>query len=450
MTSTARRIKLVGLVPPAAIVILAWASSAAAQNDGRGAAPEATVSTHRDAQTPPKRNKHNESGFRWEDHPSLHFTKGTHIDFRVRLAGDVRDSAAPLEDEGDANRLDIPRRRVGVRGGILNLVDFEVDAELGASEVWRDVYANYRQFDVLQVQGGKFKLPFSLDENTSSANLDFVYRSRAASQLAPGRDIGFMVHGRLLNRTLGYEAGVFQHDGSNARTADSERVYGGQTLASRVTVQPFRGRNPLLSDLQFGVAFTRSGLGEGFSDLRGRTALDARFFRPDVWVNGERQRRGLEARWRPGPVSIKAEWLQVRDERRLQSVDDTDLSPLVATGWYVSGTWALTGEKKAAGVDRPRRPLFRGGYGAVEVAARIEQLEFGSGKGDEMPSDSPRADTIAGNTDRVVTFGANWYVNRWIKLQFNLMRDELADPSQGPLPSRSTFWSRVLRVQLAL
>ena len=60
-------------------------------------------------------------------------------------------------------------------------------------------------------------------------------------------------------------------------------------------------------------------------------------------------------------------------ERRGQSVEDTDLSPLLATGWYVSGTWAITGEKKAAGLNKPRRPFLRGGLGAFETAVRFER-----------------------------------------------------------------------------
>jgi len=279
--------------------------------------------------------------FRWGDHPSLHLGKGTRIDFRARYQGDLRASDGSLDAaEGDAG-LDIARRRVGVSGEIRNAVDFQIEAELGSDDVWRDVFANYRQHDAIQVRAGRFKLPFSLDENASATNLDFVYRSRAATQLAPGRDDGVMVHGRLLGRALAYEAGLFTHDGRNARTSHSDRVYGGRTLAGRVTFEPFRGEKDWRSDLQFGAAFTTSPLAEGLSDLRGRIALDARFYRPDIWVDGSRRRIGLELRWRPGPLSLKSEYIRVSDERRGQSVEDTDLSPAIASGWYLSGTWAI-------------------------------------------------------------------------------------------------------------
>ena len=76
-----------------------------------------------------------------------------------------------------------------MEGEIVNIIDFQVESELGQRDPWRDVYANYKQFGFAEVQAGHFKLPFSLDENTSATNLDFVYRSRVAacSRLAATR-----------------------------------------------------------------------------------------------------------------------------------------------------------------------------------------------------------------------------------------------------------------------
>ncbi len=157
----------------------------------------------------------------------------------------------------------------------------------------------------------------------------------------------------------------------------------------------------------------------------------------------------FEARWRPGPFSIKSEYIRLTDERLGQSVEDTDLSPFVAAGWYVSGTWALTGEKKADGLETPRRPIFQGGVGAIELAVRVERIRFGA-VDDILASDAPRAEVILGNSDRVYTMGVNWYANRWIKIQANLVRNTIAFPDQGPLPSQGAFWSRLVRFQFSM
>lgn len=386
-------------------------------------------------------------GFRWADHPSLFFGKRTHVDFRARVQGDGRDSEAPL---GDPSAFDVARRRLGVEGRIGGVLDFQVENEIGADVPWRDVFVDYRQFDVVRVKAGKFKLPFSLDENTGASNLDFVYRSRAATQLAPGRDRGVMVHGRFLKRTLEYELGWFEHDGDNARTKNPAKVYGGDTVAGRVTVQPFRSSKSILSDLQFGIAATGSDVPEGEAGLRGRTALDRSFFPADYWVRGRRSRIGGELRWRPGPFSLKSEYMHVNTERRGQSVSGADLSPLIGAGWYVSGTWLVTGEKKTAGGDAPTRPLLRGGAGAFELVARVEKLSFRSTGTGDIPSASPRADVVLSNSDRAATFGFNWFPFRGIKIQGNVIRETISEPEQGPLPAKPGFWSKVVRVQFTL
>lgn len=407
--------------------------------------PSTASSTTQDAEKPKPEGWH----FRLVPGPSLRFRDSVRLDLHARVQIDGVDS--PLaEDDGDPSVLDVGRRRVGVEGELGRIVQFEIERELGSGEAWRDVFVNYRQFTAVRVQAGKFKLPFSLDENTGSTNLDFTHRSRVATQLAPGRDIGVVIHGRPFSPRLRYEVGVFEHDGRNARTSNIARVFGGTTVAGRITVVPFAGSKSELADLRVAVAATGSTVPEGFPALRGRTAVDARFFRADVLVNGRRQRTGLELRWRPGPFSIQSEYIRVADDRRGESVEDTDLSPLIASGWYLSGTWAMTGERKAGGIDRPKRPVLpKAGIGAVELAARVEALSFRSGAGDQPPSTSPRADVIVGNALHGVTLGVNWYLNRWIKVQVNLIRERVDDPEQLPIAEHSVIWSRAVRLQLA-
>jgi phosphate-selective porin OprO/OprP len=311
------------------------------------------------------------------------------------------------------------------------------------------VYADYKQFDAVRVRGGQFKLPFSLDENTSASRLDFMFRSLAATHLSPGRDQGVMVHGRVFRKTINYEAGVFQHDGKNARTNNPDKVFGDQTIAARVTYEPFRDVKDAKTELSVGAAYTTSDVPEGIPSLRGLMVFEQKFFSSSEYiVNGKRRRTGVEFQLLPGPASVKAEWMRVETERLGESVEDTDLSPLIGEGWYVSGTFAITGEKKSE-VHHPKKPLFQGGAGSIEVGARIESLEFRSGASGEPGSTGPRADVILGNRDQVTTFGVNWYVNRFFKIQANFIHEKLDDPSQGPLPPQATFNSKAVRFQVS-
>lgn len=389
----------------------------------------------------------------WADHPALLVGASTRIEGRVRVQVDGRTGDAVAEDE-PAGGVDLARRRVGVRGVLVDTVEFEIERELQQERAWRDVYVNLARWRLLQVQAGQFKLPFGLDENASSTNLNFVYRSLASNHLAPGRDRGLMLHGRFRGRSLRYEAAVFNHDGRNARTDNPERVFGGRTAAGRMRTSPFAGARDgprsVLRDLQVGLAWTRSPVPEGTPAIRGRMGLDAPFFPARYYVDGMRQRVGFELRWRPGPVSVESEYIRMTTERRGEGVDDRNLAPLRETAWYVAGTVAVTGERKSRGLDTPKRPFLQGGMGAVEVAARLESMAFGSlGRG-ESPSSSPRAEVIRGNRDLATTIGLNWYLNHWIKVQANLIRERLDDPALGPIPGQQVYWSRAIRLQCTL
>ncbi len=366
--------------------------------------------------------------------PSLKVGDWLRVDFRARFQGDIRTSEARIRGDEDGG-MDIARRRVGVEGRVSNIFNYQVEYELGEHE-WRDVYLDYRQFKAVQVRGGAFKLPFGLDENTSPTNLDFVYRARISDRLAPGRDRGVSVHGRVVKGLISYEGGVFGGDGDNARPGTSARVFGKRTMAARVLAHPFRGSKSSLSSLQFGGAVTGSDVPLGFPAIRARTVFGGSFYDSNVWVYGRRQRTGLEVRWRPRRVSLQAEYIRLSDERRGQSVEDGDLSPLIAQGWYASGTYAFTRKRNR--------------FGLVEGAARYETLSFGSRSRGLEPSTSARADAVLGNIDRVATLGVNWLPNRWVKLQVNLIREAIGRPSMGPSPERAAFWSRVFRLQLTL
>lgn len=376
--------------------------------------------------------------------PELAFQTGI-----VRFEPTVRvqiDSRPARGSEQDLDALDVARKRVGVQGRVGRRLSFELEAELQRTSPWRDAYISYRAIDAVRLQAGQFKVPFSLERVTGSTKLDFVNRSLAATVLAPRREQGAMVHGRVLRRIVRYEAGVFRHD-RRATFDGPDAPTSGRTAALRVTAQPFAAVKSVWSDLQAGMAVTHGEIRPGLATLRGRTALGERFLpSASYWVAGSRRRTGLEARWRPGPFSAAGEYMRQTDERRAQAVDGSDLSPLVGSGWHVSGTWVVTGESKKKLDDGPRSPLFHGGIGAIEIGARLERLAFGSA-GLGSPSTHSRADRLARRSDRALTLGVNWLPHRLVKVQANLVRD--AAETEGISPPRAA-WGQVFRLQLSL
>jgi hypothetical protein len=257
-----------------------------------------------------------------------------------------------------------------------------------------------------------------------------------------------MLHGRFFKRGLSYEAGYFRHDGENGRNHNGQPI-ASHTYAARVTGTPLREMPvpKFIRPVEIGAAYARSDVPEGLSSVRGHTVADIDYF-PYVWVKGPRQRVGAEASLINGPFSLKGEFINMNEAREQQGIYLDDLPAKLSRGWYVTGTWVLTGEKREGGVE-PKKPIFEGGFGAVEIAARFEQIRFGTNSTLEGFT-SPRSPALRAQSDRAVTFGLNWYANRYVKVQAGGIRETLEDSLRAPIPGRNKFWTGILRLQFSM
>ena len=412
----------------------------------------------------------------WKQHPSIRIGSFFRADFQAQFQEDIHASYAGASTlNKDFKTFDLHRNRVGIKGNFFKHVQYEVKRELTEKEVdattqekcaidptvkgcqiqslWKDVYVNLTYLKRAQLQVGKFKVPFGLDQLTGVTHLDFVYRSLGAKQLAPARDIGAQLHGQLFKKSLEYAAGVFRHDGENAH---SSKIAGGDlTGAGRVSVQPFRKSTVAgISALQFGAAAAISKLSDDSyrpNGLQGKTVMTGDTFYHPVFVKGRRHRWEGDVDWTAGRYSARSEFTLVRDDRLQQGLIEDDLPDSRARSWYVSGTVVVTGEAKTRPI-KPNGDLFQGGIGAIELAARYERLWFDSVGGTDVPTRANRAETILESGDKVLTLGVNWTVNRFVKLQFNGIREQIEDLGRNPVPKNTTgvFWSRVLRLQFVL
>jgi phosphate-selective porin OprO/OprP len=358
------------------------------------------------------------------------------------------------------------RNRFGVKGYVTKHIEYEIEHEFTEKELtekdieagvtpksqWKDVYVNLNYVKKAQVQIGKFKVPFGLDQLTGVTHNDFVYRSLGANYLAPGRDIGVQLHGSIWKHGLEYAGGVFEHDGDNAKSKKIEG--GGTTVAGRINGNPLRRLSATsIGAIDVGTAFAYSALSDDSfrpNGLRGRTVMTQDTFYDSVYVKGHRRRWEADADWTSGPASIRAEYTWVSDDRLAQGIGDEDLPDARARSWYISGTWILTGEDKKRPV-KAAQPFAQGGAGAIELAGRYERMWFDSTPvGQDVPLRNPRAETIFPSGDKALTLGVSWTLNRFVKIQFNGIREQVEDPERNPVPNGAAFWSRVIRFQFVL
>lgn len=402
-------------------------------------------------------------GFVWNDRPSIVFGKDINIELKGRALIEWR----RFDPEIGEDTFHLRTLRLGLAGDLTRHFEWEVEREIehsvgeddadGAGKKWRfgawkDVAGEWKTFDAFRVKGGRFKMPFGLEQTTGISDLDFAYRALGSTAIAPGRDRGVMAHGEI--GRLGYEAGVFNDDGDNAESNEPQFVEQGEDLddvgpsyAVRVTGDLLRllpvGR---LRSANLGVAYTNSSVPEGLNSLRGEAVWGADFY-DRVYVKGRRQRFGAQFEWTPGPTSVKAEWIQSREQRNEQSNRDEDLSDFIGEAWYVAGTWFVTGEDKDSNVN-PKRPLLKGGIGAIELAARYDQLGFRSAGTTGPAFTNPRSEHLVPNTDRVLTFGVNWITTKWSRVLINALHESFEDESRTPESGTSSFWSGVIRLNI--
>ncbi|PZQ60994.1 MAG: porin [Phenylobacterium zucineum] len=132
---------------------------------------------------------------------------------------------------------------------------------------------------------------------------------------------------------------------------------------------------------------------------------------------------GLEGGFGAGPFLIEGEWFRYDIDRRNTGAA-TPPDPRFG-GWYVQTAWVLTGENRPynaaeARFDAPR-PTYNfspttGAWGAVEVAARysVADLNYRAGA-----AGAPVLGAVRGGEQKVISLGANWYLNPTMRLMLD-------------------------------
>jgi phosphate-selective porin len=374
-------------------------------------------------------------------------------DFRFQLTGYIQgdfrsfqDWDAGDEDTGElrSDTSELRRLRTGfeLEWRWLKL-ELDVDPRDDGDEL-KDLYLDLGPGKAFHVRGGHFKLPVSPEFLTSASRTDFVERTMLANDVGPGRDWGLMFHGEP-TKSFAYQVGLFRGDN---RTSVTRADW---TAAARLVVTP-------ADDLDIGVSFSQGDV-EAEEELPGSDPEPkgmlgegpAGFeFYDRHFVNGRRLRLGGDLAWTPGPVGIKGEYMEGREERIGQGSTFDDLPEEVARGWAASGTWLLTGEPKKNRVE-PRRP-FPHGVGAIEIGARYEELRFDDlGPDEGFEGAGNRARNIRPAADRAFTGGLSWWPVYWVRFMGNVVVERYLDPLLAPEPGkRGNYVTLLFRAQLAL
>jgi phosphate-selective porin len=378
------------------------------------------------------------------------FKKG---DFRFQLTGYIQgdfrsfqDWDAGDEDTGTlrSDTSELRRLRTGFELEWRWLaVEVDVDPRDDGDEL-KDLYLDLGPSKAFHVRGGHFKVPVSPEFLTSASRIDFVERSMLASDIGPGRDWGLEVYGQPA-KSFQYFLGVFRGDD---RTSVTRADW---TVAGRLVFTP-------ADDLDLGVSFSQAeveaeeetpGSDPSPKGMIGEGPAGFEFYERH-FVDGRRLRLGGDLAYTPGPIGIKGEYMEGREERKGQGSTFDDLPEQVARGWAGSFTWLLTGESKKGRIE-PRRP-FPHGVGAIEIGARYEELRFDDlGPDEGFAGAGNRARNIRPAADRVFTGGLSWWPVYWVRFMGNVLVERYLDPLLAPEPGkRGNYVTLLARAQVAL
>lgn len=343
--------------------------------------------------------------------------------FRLTTGGLLQIDAFHYETGNERNdSFDARRPRIDVEGHLYSHHRFKIQVEYWAGRAdLLDAYYEAAYIEEAQLRVGQFKEPFSHDRLATWYWHDYIERSIGGTNLAPGRDVGAMIHGRVLDRHLSYSVGIFNGDGTNRLDGNDDK-----DLAARLEARPFRtSRSKWLKGLRLAASAT---VGRDENDgLGGRSLVDSSrhpflTFAAGTTGGDDVVRAGADLVWLVGPASLTLEWMHI-DQREVTRGGRK--AAFEAHDAYIAMSYLLTGEDKTIPVlvpDRPFDPIDWKGYGAWELVARFDWFH--------LEDDQLLRGGFATGTDQVVagTLGVNWYLNSHVRLQFNYVASYFDDP----------------------
>ena len=369
------------------------------------------------------------------------FLRSADKKFNLRITGQIQtDFRGYLNtnDQTDITTFLARRARLGIEAVVAEIFEFRLLPDFGQGQARiQDTYLNVRIRDAFQIEVGKFKQPFSYEQLITDRFVPTMERS-LIDLLVPARDVGLMLHGqKLLEDRFDYGLAI-----SNGQRDGDFDLSNGIDFNARIAVRPFPQTDtwPSLRRLQLGVSTTVGRESEPVPGQFFRTPANVPWFQflPGVLSDGNRFRWSPELVFFYRGVGVVGQYFHQDQQLRRPAAAPVSVP---FDGFFVMATWLLTGEErttfsKAIAPLRPfdhKAPLIS--PGAFELVTRVSRLVVGDIA--FAPGPGQLADPALfspGATE--VTLGTNWYLNQWVRTQFNWEHAWFDRPVQlGTLPA---------------
>jgi phosphate-selective porin OprO/OprP len=329
------------------------------------------------------------------------FLTRRHIIFFGRLELDgARYNSGVLEDDSG---FSIRRFRLGLAGRVKFWPGWNYKAEIDLTDgdnTLSDAYLSYRSDKWGTFRIGNQKVAQTLSGQTSSLSIPFMERPLPVLAFTLTRRLGIGWDTHL--KKVGANITLFSRD--------PNKGVGSQGWAARGYFNPSRAKFHVIH-IGGSVMQLSSDDDARLRALPESHVTDNQLVDTGVWEDVNTSSSfGLELAGARGPVTLRSEFYTAEWTR-------SEAENLSFKGWYVEGSWFLTGEMSHYRDGKFIRPNVKSDRGAWEFAVRVSSVDLND-------------HAVRGGTEKNLSLGVNWYSKTHWRFMGNLIKVK-ADGPQG-------------------
>ena len=332
------------------------------------------------------------------------------------------------------------RARLGVEGTVLKDWSYQFIYDFGGSgsegATISSAYIQYNGLGQVHWKIGAYPIPESFDDTTSASDLIFLERAQPTdlARSIAGSD------GRVGSTVFAYDDDYFVAASYSGDLVQDSAVFDEQgAFVGRAAYRLYKA-----DGINFAVGADTTyvfKLPDAAAGVNSPNTLRLRE-RPELNVDDNSIRLidtgsinasellewGLEATGNWHSLYAQGGYFNFDVTRRASTQPNPSFN-----GWYLQGSWLLTGEAKpynpATGsyaLPTPAAPfsLANPGFGAWELAARYSDLNLNYNAG--LLHTAATADAIRGGDERIWTVGINWYPNSNIRFVLDYQHTDVS------------------------
>jgi phosphate-selective porin OprO/OprP len=315
-----------------------------------------------------------------------------------------------------------------------------------------NAWVQYDGWGPLKLRVGAFAPPTNFEDGTASSETLFLERAQPADLSrstvgSPGRSATTLfAHDERTFAALSYTGGLIND------TIDRQ-----QAVVGRFAWRPWvQGHDGFAVGVNVSHLFAPPRTG-ATHDLRLRQrpelntkVVDMRLVDTGNLDSNSLTTLGLEAAGNIGSFYAQGGVFHMMLDRAQPTLDDPSFG-----GWYLQGSWILTGEARlwrdnrgGYGAPEPANAFPENGFGAWEIALRYSNADLDHRVG--LAGMAALPDAVRGGRQNITTLGLNWYPADNLRLMLNYQHvtvDRL-DGAGGDIGARMNLLS--LRTQFSL